>query len=110
MCLLHEITLICSMPTFQEVQILEFGRLVRSCPRSLDAAIYDIGNHSSSASMRHLSRAANIPIYSFLAFSKAQNVVIENVVIDSIRSISRTANVVISISPGLSKPPNAAYS
>ena len=114
MCWLYEITVFCSMLTLPRganigickarSQILEFVRLVRSFPRSLDAVIYDLHNLSCSANIRNLSRTANIVITFFLAFSKAQNAVI-----DRIRSISRTANVIICISPSLSKAPNAAF-
>ena len=65
MCLLYEITVICSILTLPRCAILEFEPLLRGLPRSLDAVTYDIRNLSCSANMRNLLRAANT-IYSFL--------------------------------------------
>ena len=89
---------------FQEAQILEFERFVRSFPRALDAVTYDIRNISCSANMRNLARTADIVICSFPGFSQARNAVI-----DSTRRISKTAYAVICICPSFSEARNAAF-
>ena len=103
MCLICEIILICNMLTLPSGAILEFETFLRSFLRAFDAVTYDIRNIPYSANMRNCSRAADIGICNFLGFSQGQNAVI-----DSLRSISKTAYVVICISPSFSKAPHAA--
>ena len=103
MCLICEIILICSMLTLPSGAILEFETFLRSFLRAFDAVTYDIRNIPCSANMRNFSRAADIGISNFPGFSQGQNAVI-----DSLRSISKTAYVVICISPSFSKAPHAA--
>ena len=88
---------------FQAAQILEFETFLRSFLRALDALTYDIRNIPCSANMRNFSITADIGVCNLPGFSQCQNAVI-----DSLRSISKTAYVVISISPSFSKAPHAA--
>ena len=97
MCLICEIILICSMLTLPSGAILEFETFLRSFLRAFDAVTYDIRNIPCSANMRNFSRAADIGICNFPGFSQGQNAVV-----DSLRSISKTAYVVICISPSFS--------
>ena len=74
------------MLTLPSGAILEFETFLRSFLRALDALTYDIRNIPCSSNMRNFSRAANIGICNFPGFSQGQNAVI-----DSLRSISKTA-------------------
>ena len=103
MCLICAIIVSCSMLTVPSGAILELETFLRSFLRALDALTYDFRNIPCSANMRNFSRTADIGICNFPGFSQGQNAVF-----DSRRSISKTAYVVICISPSSSKAPHAA--
>ena len=97
-----EIITICSMLTLPSGAILEFETFLRGFLRALDALTYDIRNIFVPQTCVTFQKPQTLE-FAISCFSQGQNAVI-----DSLRSSSKTAYVVICISPSFSKAPHAA--
>ena len=97
MCLDCEIITICSMLTLPSGAILEFETFLCGFLRALDALTYDIRNIFVPQTCETFQEPQTLE-FAISCFSQGQNAVI-----DSLRSSSKTAYVVICISPSFQK-------